>query len=175
MAKKVLVVYDTMFGSAAEVADCIGKELGKQGKTVTVKRVADVPDISGYEAVVVGAPVRGSKLIPGAMDFLTKNEQALGRKPLALFTVCLGGSDGPEGCTRVMERTFTPLLQQFSALKPVSIGIFGGVVDFNKYPEDVKTVMGKVMERRGRPTEGCNDYRDWNVIKAWSQELAEKL
>lgn len=175
MAKKVLIAYDTMFGSAAEVADFIGKELVKQGKTVTVKKMAEAPDIGAYEAVVVGGPVRGSKWIPGALDFLTKNQQALSRKPMALFTVCLGGSDGPEGCTRVMERTITPLLQQFSSLKPVSIGIFGGVVDFNKYPEDIKTVMGNVMQRRNRPTEGCNDYRDWNAIKSWTQELAKKL
>ena len=86
MAKKILVAYDTMFGSTAEIAEFIAKELGKGGDVVEVCRASDVTDVNGYQAVVVVGPIRGSKWIPGALGFLEKHQEALGQRPMALFT-----------------------------------------------------------------------------------------
>ena len=174
MAKKILVAYDTMFGSTAEIAEFLGKELGKGGDAVDVCRASEVADVSGYQAVVIGCPLRGGKWIEGALGFLSQHQDALGQRLVALFAVCLSGQRA-EGCEAVLSQNIPPLLAEFPALKPVSVGVFAGVIDFDKYPGQIKEVMQRIMGEQGGPTEGRHDYRDWDAIRTWAQEVGGKL
>ncbi len=175
MGRKILVAYDTMFGSTAEVAQFLGQELAKGGDAVDVRRVSEVSDVSSYQAVIVGGPLRGGKWIEGAIGFLNQNQNALSQRPLALFTVCLAARRGEEGCKTVITQNMAALLAGFPALKPVSVGAFAGVLDFNKYPAPIKEVMQRVMSRENGPTEGRHDFRNWEAVRTWTKEVGGKL
>src|SRR5512143_3621112 len=86
--KKILVAYATNSGSTTEVARVIGEELRKTGIQVDVLSVAEISQLSGYDAMVVGAP-----MILGwhrqALRFLRKNRGALKHLPLAVFVTCM--------------------------------------------------------------------------------------
>ncbi len=177
MAKRILVAYDTMDGSTAELAEFVGKELSKEGNVVDVRRVSEVTDVNNYQAVVVGSPMKREKWTEDALDFLNRHKQALSQRPVALFYTCLAtlGRTLEEGLGGVMTNYISPLLVQFPDLKPVSVGIFTGVLDYTKYSEAGAEGIRRFMSQRGCPLEGRNDYRDWQAISAWSKEVSTRL
>jgi len=87
---------------------------------------------------------------------------------MAMFTVCLGALAGPKS---VMDATINPLLKQVRGLKPVTVGCFPGVLDYTKYPPPVQFMLGRVLGARGLPTEGRHDFRNWDGIRAWADEV----
>ena len=42
MAKRILIAYEPIYGSTAEFAESMGKELRKEGHTVNVRRVTEI-------------------------------------------------------------------------------------------------------------------------------------
>lgn len=172
MAKKVLVAYDTAWGSTEEVAKFIGEELKKKGHQVDVQRVKAVKDLSGYDAILVGAPIQNSAWIEGGINFLKDNQDALSKKTVCLFTVCLGALAGPKA---PISGTINPLLKKFPGIKPVSIGAFPGVLDYPKYPPPVQFNLARMLGARGLPTEGRHDWRNWDAIREWAEEVNKLL
>ena len=74
-----------------------------------------------------------------------------------------------------MTNYVSPLLEQFPDLKPVSVGIFVGVLDYTKYTEEGAEGIRRFMRERGCPLEGRNDYRDWQAVSAWAREVSSRL
>ena len=56
-ATYVLIAYDTIHGSTAEVAEYIGYDLCDQGFKVDVQLAYNAVNISSYDAVILGSPV----------------------------------------------------------------------------------------------------------------------
>jgi len=175
MAKGILVAYDTLHGSTTEVAEFIGKELAKAGKEVEVHRVGEVKDVGDYQAVVVGCPVIAGKWTDDARGFLSRNQPALGQRPVALFTLCLAPLWGAEGYERAMSNYVNPLLEEFSDIKTLRAGVFCGVLDYDNYPEDMRERMRQILSAAGAPMEGRHDYRDWDAISTWTGEIGAGL
>src|SRR5512138_2908692 len=86
--KRILITYATMAGSTAEVAQCIGEELGKTGLQACTYPVSAVHSLDGYNGVVVGGP-----MIMGwhreAVGFLKKHRRAFQHIPLAVFVTAM--------------------------------------------------------------------------------------
>jgi len=177
MAKRILVAYDTVHGSTGEIAEFVGKELRKEGNTVDVRHVSDVTDIDGYQAVVAGSPVIREAWTEEAIDFLKRHKLALNQLPVAMFFTCLAllGRTLHDGLGGVMTNYISPLLVEFPDLKPVSVGIFVGVLDYSNYTAEGAEGIRRFMRERGCPLEGRNDYRDWQAIGAWAREVSHKL
>src|SRR5512139_3569288 len=89
MPDKILVTYASRAGSTAGVAEAIGKTLSEKGAQVDVIPMADVKDLSPYEAVVAGSAIRAAKWLPEAVRFIQTHRSTLAQKPFAMFTVCI--------------------------------------------------------------------------------------
>jgi menaquinone-dependent protoporphyrinogen IX oxidase len=85
MNKKVMIAYATRSGSTAEIAEAIGKELGKWGAEVDIQPVTDIGDISSYGSVIIGSPILYGKILPEVKKFLKKYEESLAQKRVACF------------------------------------------------------------------------------------------
>ncbi len=91
---KILVAYASKTGTAKECAEMLGKEL--RGVDVVLSDLADPqPDISDFDAVVVGSSIRYGKIRREAREFLTVNHDKILQKPHGLF-LCLGSGHGFE-------------------------------------------------------------------------------
>jgi hypothetical protein len=86
-AKRILVAYDTIHGSTAEVAKSIGEELCGRGFQVDLRFVGNVTSIADYDAVVLGSALYEFRWLPDAMAFLKNNTAALSAMPVAYFIV----------------------------------------------------------------------------------------
>jgi menaquinone-dependent protoporphyrinogen oxidase len=56
--------------------------------------------------------------------------------------------------------------------RPVSEGLFAGVLDYAKLPL-VDSLKMRALSAATRTPEG--DYRDWDAIRAWARDLARML
>jgi menaquinone-dependent protoporphyrinogen IX oxidase len=65
-------------------------------------------------------------------------------------------------------------------LKPIALGFFGGVLDYNKMGFLTRKTIGlykSQLEKDGfRQTEpSVYDLGDWDEIRSWAKELAQKV
>ena len=78
----VLVVYDTVYGSTAQIAGWIAERLeGFEDTAVAVSRVSENPDLEDYDAVIIGSPIyRNDQILESIKDFVTENKEAMAEK-----------------------------------------------------------------------------------------------
>ncbi len=88
---RVLVIYDTVYGSTAQIASWIGERLeGFKDVTVTVSKVSEHPDPANYDAVIIGSPIyRKDQILESVKNFVVENKETLAKKKVGLFIVAL--------------------------------------------------------------------------------------
>jgi menaquinone-dependent protoporphyrinogen oxidase len=174
--KTILVAYDTIHGSTAEVAERIGEELCSQGFRVDVRLARNVSSPEAYDAVIMSSAIYKFNWLPDALGFLKKNALSLATIPTAIFIVCSAMSeDTPENRESVKESFVDPVLKQYPHIHPLSIGLFGGAVDFNTnlytlFEKFVLRILGKILGY----TDSA-DWRNWDYISSWAQEVGAML
>ncbi|UCG23240.1 MAG: flavodoxin domain-containing protein [Chloroflexota bacterium] len=192
---KILVTYATMAGSTAEVAQAVAEEMIAAGLEVDVLPLSQVENLEGYDAVVVGGPmIMGWHR--AARRFLKKHRQAFQRIPLAVFVLAMRltetgerdvdglpvyvDEDLPKAPGQADRLTFRerytrlskylgPILKATRPNKPVSIGVFGGRLEYGRLPWwAVMFAMVIVQAPAG-------DRRNWPAIRAWAAGLPAAL
>ena len=170
MSDRILVTYTSRNGSTAGVAKAIGKTLTECGEPVDVLPMQEVKDLAPYRAVVAGSAIQAAQWLPEAMQFVQAHQGELARKPFAAFLVCM---------TLAMKKgdyrqQVTAWLDPVCALvKPVSKGLFAGVLDISKVPSFSDRLKFLLSVKMGVWAEG--DHRDWNAIYAWAESLRPLL
>ena len=188
---KILITYATMTGSTVEVAQAVGEEIAKSGLQVELLPISDVKDLLAYDAVVVGAPmIMGWHR--SASGFLKKHRADFRRIPLAVFVMAMSltktgetSVDGvsvyldeklpkppvKEGSLSVRERYarlskyLRPILQATRPVTPVSIGVFGGRLDYGRLKW--WAVLFAMLIVRAP----AGERRNWPAIRAWAAGL----
>jgi menaquinone-dependent protoporphyrinogen oxidase len=171
MDNKILVTYASRSGTTADIAAAVAKTLVSGGLDVDIFAMQSVKDLSPYRAVVAGSAIQKSKWLPEAFRFIQTHRAVLLEKPLALFTVCI---------TLAMKngQNYRPTVVEWvqpvrTMVKPVSEGYFAGMLDFNKLPVNLDTILFHISVALGIFPRG--DRRDWNAIHAWAQEITPLL
>jgi menaquinone-dependent protoporphyrinogen oxidase len=184
-----------MAGSTVEVAQAVGEEIAKSGAQVEVLPISEVKDLQAYDGVVVGGPmIMGWHR--AALRFLKKHRQAFEHIPLAVFVMAMSltqtaetSVDGvpvyvdenlpkpPGNEERLnfreryarLSKYLRPILKATRPVKPVSIAVFGGRLEYGRLKWwAVFFVMLVVQAPAG-------DRRDWTAIRFWAAGLTAAL
>ena len=166
MGKRVLVAYVSKAGSTAEVAETIGATLRAAGLSADVRRAQDVQDLSAYDAVVLGSGARIGRLFGGAAHFAKKHQAALAQKKVAYFVVCMTMKQDTPQNRETVKGYLAPLRQ---VCEPFSQGLFAGRMSL-----ETLGPVWRFFMRQSKP-EDLGDFRNWDAIRAWAQEIAPAL
>jgi menaquinone-dependent protoporphyrinogen oxidase len=193
--KRILVTYATMAGSTAEVARAIAEEIARDDAQVDVLPLAEVKSLADYDGVVLGGPmIMGWHR--QALRFLNQHRTALQRIPLAVFVMAISLTQTGEtsvagvpvyvddkllkppqqpGRLRFRERYarlsnyIQPILKAVGPVRPTSIGVFGGRLEYGRLPWwAVLFVMLVIQAPAG-------DRRNWAAIRVWAAGVATAL
>jgi menaquinone-dependent protoporphyrinogen oxidase len=177
---KALIVYGTRYGAAASTSKEIAEVLGQGGLEVKVANAKEekVKDISGYNLVIVGSGILINKWTSEPEEFLKKHQKELATKKLALFVCCGSASTNkPEDLAKAKQKYLKEKAIKYS-LQPVALGLFGGVYNYNKEPWWAKKALEadrpRVEATYKAIEPGMYDTRDWNAIRKWAKELAQR-
>ncbi len=160
---KVLVTFATKHGSTAEIAQAIGYELADAGLEVDVAPVADVHDVAGYGAVVVGSAIYVGRWLPEAVRFVAANAATLAERPVWLF------SSGPIGAPEPKPARDPEGLAEVTAkVEPRGQRTFAGKIDRSQLSLGERVITRVV----GAP---AGDFRDWPAVADYAREIAAAL
>lgn len=160
--KSILLAYASRFGSTQEVAEAIAASLREAGLQVDIQPVQEVKSFDRYDAVVLGAAIYNAKWNANAHQFVMQYQDALSQLPVAIFT--LGPLSTSDAAKRNSRRQLDVELAKYPWLKPVALEIFAGKYDPSK--------PGLNFFERFIP---ARDYRKWDAIRAWANELSMQL
>ena len=171
MNERILITYASRSGSTAEIAAAIANTLQKENVPVELLPLEDVRELSRYDAVIIGSPIRKSEWLPEARRFIQAHRAELFRMRVATFTVCITlAMSNAEQYQRAVKTWITPVRAE---IRPVSEGLFAGRLDFNKLPWNWDTLLLRATVALGIFPKG--DRRDWNAVSTWAASLPQLL
>jgi menaquinone-dependent protoporphyrinogen oxidase len=193
--KRVLVAYATMAGSTVEVAQAVAEEIARGDVQVDLLPLSQVKDLAAYDGVVLGAPmIMGWHR--AALRLLRKNRGEFERIPLAVFVTCMSLTQTGEtsvgsvpvyvderlpkppataGRLSFRERYARlanyvhPILMASGRVKPVSIGVFGGRLDYGRLKWWAVFFAMVIIQAP------AGDRRNWTAIQSWAAGLLAAL
>ena len=177
---RALVAYGTRWGSTEAVAKELTSLLRKRGQPTDMLDLGknETADLEAYDMVIIGSGIAYGSWSKGALRFLEKNARTLSEKRLAMFACCGDLLFDPSKAEE-HERKYLQDVARRYELEPFSLGLFGGVIDFERYSFLVKGILNmrnagkKGMKEMGIDPEKPYDFRDWEKIRAWGNGLLE--
>ena len=170
MATKLLIAYGSWAESTREIAFKMAEKIkAEKNFKVEVLPANEVKELSSYQAVIIGSGVRAGMFHSSIVKFIKKFRKELIEKPSAFFICCLTMKEDTEANRNEASSYMKKLYSKVPEFKPVELGLFGGVVNFDKLP----FLFRKMFENSNEITEG--DFRDWDKINLWALETSDKL
>ncbi|MGA8048056.1 MAG: flavodoxin domain-containing protein [Dermatophilaceae bacterium] len=172
----ILVAYATRHGSTAEIAEHIATTLTGKGHEALARPVEEVTGLDGYDAVVLGGAAYMFHWLKPAVRFAKKHRDELAAQPVWLFSSGPLGTDLVDAEGRdVLETTRPREFDDLTALlRPRGEQVFFGAYD----PEAEPIGLAERFTRRlpaARDSMPAGDFRDWDAITVWAEQIAEEL
>jgi menaquinone-dependent protoporphyrinogen oxidase len=182
---KTLLVYDTRYGATQGTAEEIAKTLRQECFDVKIVYAKEekITDISEYEVVIVGGGLQMNKWTSETEDFLKRFQDVLAHKKVAIFVSSALKSvyerEGKEDEVGKIRKAHLDDRAAKYGLKPIALGLFGGIIDFNKMGMLARRSLGSMKPRFDaagfkETTAGVYDTRDWDEINSWVKAFVLK-
>lgn len=173
---RVLVTYATRHGATAGIATRIAERLTASGLDADAVRVEDVADLDDYGAVVLGGAAYVAHWLAPAVRFARRHHADLAARPVWLFSSGPLGTDQVDAQGRDVRSSTRPREweQLVPLIRPHGEQVFFGAFD----PTTPAVGLGEKLIRRlpaGSRTLPAGDFRDWDAIDAWADEIAATL
>ncbi|HEX3037406.1 MAG TPA: flavodoxin domain-containing protein [Oscillospiraceae bacterium] len=134
---KRILIYDTKYGSAAEVANRIKTELGEETQLCNIM-TSSVPSIDAYDTVIIGGSIYMQRVQKQITEYCNGHLSELLNKNVGLF-LCAGEQKEDEQ-KKYLQMNFPEALYQHATAK----GVLGYAFSFEKMKFLDKMIMKKI-------------------------------
>lgn len=169
---RALNVYASAHGSTAEVAGFIADAWRERGIENVVAAVGAVQSVEGYDAYALGSAVHNGLWLPEMARFVRRWLPQLSGKPVYLWLNCLRVIE-PNGYAYVTNNYLPNLLDRRLSFR--KIGLFAGKIDLAMINDDEVWMLTFRYDGGKSPETMAGDYRDWKLIRAWADQVADDL
>ena len=160
---RILVAFASKHGSTAEIAAAVAGELRAKGLEADCRPAADVADLAGYDALVLGSAVYMKRWRREARALLHKHARELAELPFWIF------SSGPFGENPDPAWAEPPKIVK----EAEKLGVRGHMVFGGRLPIEPNGFIERGIVRDTPPE--VADLRDWDEIRDWAGAIAEQL
>jgi menaquinone-dependent protoporphyrinogen oxidase len=159
---RILVSAGSKHGATAEIAEHIGTVLRERGLAVDVADPAEVTNVDGYAAFVLGSAVYAGHWAASARSLADRIAKMRPQVPTWLF------SSGPIGDPPKPEEDPVDVTDIIEATSAREHRLLSGKIDKSKLSFAEKAILIAVRSPEG-------DFRDWHEIEEWSGQIADSL
>lgn len=172
---RILIVYATVEGQTARIAERIGTELSGAGHDVEVvpaRAGGAMPRIAAFDAVVVGASVHYGRHPVYLARELRLQREALQARSSAFFSVSLS-ADGP-GAKRAAAWRYVRRFLRGAGWQPAQTAVFGGALRYSAYSGWKRFLVRLFVRAAGGDTDASRDYEytDWHGVATFARAFA---
>ncbi len=160
--QRILVTASSRHGATAEIAEALAAALVEAGHPAECLKPEDVRNLDGYDAVVIGSAIYVGRWLEPARRFTERFDAQLRARPVWLF------SSGPIGEPLQPAEEPADGVRLRRQLGAVEHRVLAGRLN----PDDLGWVERSITGMVKAPS---GDFRDWDAITAWANEIAGAL
>ncbi|MFV0451185.1 MAG: flavodoxin domain-containing protein [Propioniciclava sp.] len=167
---RILVAYDSQYGSTAEIAAGVAQQLSSDAQ-VDLRPLASVGDLAPYSAMVLGAPVQTDVMKESATTWLSERAAELDRLPHAWFMPSASFGIDPDRERQLREKQ--GVMEDAAALtgtNPFALLPTGGLVDFSRM-----SFLASIVYQIASRTTVQGDFREPKVVAQWTDQITAGL
>lgn len=168
---RILVAYATGEGQTAKVARYVSAAVEERGHETTLVDVVagvDSVDVTGFDAVVIGASIHAGAHQTAAVDFVSEHRDVLARRPSGFFQVSLSSaSDDP--ARRAEAEGYVDSFRETTGWTPDAVGTFAGALRYSEYGFFKRLLLKRIAKTATGDTDVSRDYEytDWTAVDAF--------
>lgn len=158
---KTAIVYSSKYGTTEKVAGMIAEKIA-DSNDVTLISLVDVPmpDISGYDKIILGTSIYMGKPRDEMKKFTKNNESAFVGKIVGLY-VC-GGEKREDKKQKELQGAYPDYLHNMALAE----GFMGGEYNFEK----MSSMEKKVIKMKAKTKESAS-FLDYDAIDVFSSKI----
>lgn len=146
---KTIIIYTTKYGSAENAATILKSKMEGEVKLVNLMK-EEVPELDGYDNVVLGGSIYAGKIQKKLSKFVHKNLSILMKKRVGLF-ICAGEKE-QEVREKELVNAFPNELSAYATCKE----IFGYEIHYERLNFLEKKLVGAILGHK----KGCSELSE---------------
>jgi menaquinone-dependent protoporphyrinogen oxidase len=159
---RVLVTAASKHGATWEIAEAVRDGLVSAGVEAVALPPAEVTDLEGFDAVVLGSGVYAGRWLEPARGLVAALPEELARRRVWLF------SSGPIGDPPRPEVDPADVAELVETTGAVEHRVFPGRLERSRLGLAERAVVAALRAPEG-------DFRDWEAVGAWAEGIARAL
>jgi menaquinone-dependent protoporphyrinogen oxidase len=161
----VLIAYGTTGGGTGEIAEWVAEELRADGLTVRLTPAAEVTDVGGYDALILGSALYGYGWHLDVRRFVHRFAGRFTDRPVWLFSSGPLDGSADAGLLPPVPHAYTAL-RELPAREHVT---FGG-----RMTTEAHGWLGQVARQMAHQGH-AGDFRNPERVRAWARGVAAEI
>ncbi len=173
-APNLLVVFHSVDGHTALIAERIARQLRAGGAVVSLAQASVAPAPTKFDVVVAGGPIHAGQHSKELIGYLRQHSSALRQVPVALFQVSLTSADrDPEH--QATAGRYVEQLTTETGLEPRLVARFAGALRYTAYGRLKRAFMRRIAASSGHATDTSIDHvlTDWDEVDGFAEDVLQ--
>lgn len=171
---EILILYSTVDGQTFRICERMKTVAESQGGRVTLVSIddGDVPELTAFDTIVIGASIRYGKHRQSVFDFIEANRRVLDAVPSAFFSVNIVARKAEKN--RPETNPYVRKLLTQTSWRPTRLAVFAGRLDYPRYRFFDRQMIRLIMWITKGPTDPSTviEYTDWDAVEAFAREIS---
>lgn len=175
----ILILYATLEGQTAKIAEYMADDLRKKGHKVTTQAGEHLPATFNpdlYDAAIIGGPIHMGHYPRHLRNFVSQHRGWLNNVPSAFFTVCMA-IKSQLSASRQEAVAYSENFIKETGWRPALMATFAGAVKYTQYNFITRFIMKRIAKREGGNTDTSHDheYTDWDAVTRFTEQFEKNM